>query len=229
MLASMPLLPSGFIEPCLPSKVSKPPTGGRWLHEIKIDGYRLLPHRDAERVRLITRHRTDLSDWYPYVGAAIAGLKCTNCIIDGEIASPDESGVPSFNRLQRRQPALLYAFDLLELDGADLRFEPIEVRKATLATLLDKAQGPITLCEYIEGDAMLIFQHACKLGYEGIVSKRAGSRYRSGRSLDWLKMKNPESDAVARERGAVAALAISTEMSAADLRCSGVRRRGDNI
>jgi len=73
---------------------------------------------------------------------------------------------------------------------------------------------------------MLIFQHACKLGYEGIVSKRAGSRYRSGRSLDWLKMKNPESTLSPGNGGRGA---ISTEMSAADLRCSGVRRRGDNI
>ena len=192
--------PSGFIEPCLPSKTSKPPTCGRWLHEIKIDGYRLLPHRGTDGVRLITRHGIDLSHRYPDVGAAIVSLRCTSCIIDGEIASPDESGVPSFNLLQRRQPALLYAFDILELDGADPRAKPIEVRKATLAKLLDKAQGPIIFCEYIEGDAMLIFQHACKLGYEGIVSKRADSRYRSGRSLDWLKMKNPKSDAVARER-----------------------------
>jgi len=94
----------------------------------------------------------------------------------------------------------LFAFDLLELDDRDLRREPLEVRKATLASVLAKAGSGLRLNEHMEHhDGELVFRHACKLGLEGIVSKRLGSRYRSGRSPDWLKMKNPDAPAVKRE------------------------------
>jgi bifunctional non-homologous end joining protein LigD len=94
----------------------------------------------------------------------------------------------------------LFAFDLLELNGDDLRREPLEVRKATLASVLAKAGSGLRLNEHMaHDDGELVFRHACKLGLEGIVSKRLGSRYRSGRSHDWLKMKNPEAPAVKRE------------------------------
>ena len=100
----------------------------------------------------------------------------------------------------QRGDAFLYAFDLLELDGTDLRREPIEVRKATLASILRKSRPGVRLNEHLEHDCGLtVFQHACQLGCEGIVSKRLGSRYRSGRSPDWLKFKNPEAPAVRRE------------------------------
>jgi ATP-dependent DNA ligase len=108
------------------------------------------------------------------------------------------------SRLHRTLPAepqaFLYAFDLLELDGADMRREPIEVRKATLASILRKSRHGLRLNEHLEhpeGD--VVFRHACKMGLEGIVSKRLGSRYRSGRSPDWLKFKNPQAPAVKRE------------------------------
>src|SRR3954449_9311083 len=94
----------------------------------------------------------------------------------------------------------LYAFDLLELNGTDLRREPIEVRKATLASILRKSRPGVRLNEHLEHpDGALVFAHACKMGVEGIVSKRLGSRYRSGRSPDWLKFKNPAAPAVKRE------------------------------
>src|SRR5262249_58729949 len=94
----------------------------------------------------------------------------------------------------------LFAFDLLELDGRDLRREPLEVRKATLASVLRKAGPGVQLNEHLEHeDGEVVFRHACKMGLEGIVSKRLGSRYRSGRSPDWLKMKNPAAPAVERE------------------------------
>ena len=108
----------------------------------------------------------------------------------------DENGVSSFDRLRYRRDdggVFLYAFDLIELDGADLRREPLEVRKATLASVLAKASPGLRLNEHIiEPDGTIVFAHACKLGLEGIVSKRKGSRYRSGRSPDWLNSKNPE-------------------------------------
>jgi bifunctional non-homologous end joining protein LigD len=115
----------------------------------------------------------------------------------------DEKGVAAFQLLRHRRnepQAFLYAFDLLELTGADLRKEPIEVRKATLASTLRKSRHGVRLNEYLEhpeGD--VVFRHACKMGLEGIVSKQLGSRYRSGRSPDRLKLKNPEAPAVRRE------------------------------
>jgi bifunctional non-homologous end joining protein LigD len=115
----------------------------------------------------------------------------------------DERGVTVFSVLRRRrneEHAFLYAFDLLELDGNDLRREPIEVRKATLASILRQSRHGVRLNEHLahpEGD--IVFAHACKMGLEGIVSKRLGSRYRSGRSPDWLKFKNPAAPAVKRE------------------------------
>jgi len=93
----------------------------------------------------------------------------------------------------------LYAFDLIELNGDDLRHDPLEVRKATLANVLAKAGNGIRLNDHIEDDGPIVFRHACKLGLEGIVSKRKDSPYRSGRSPDWLKSKNPACEAVKRE------------------------------
>ena len=99
-----------------------------------------------------------------------------------------------------RAKAFLYAFDLVELNGADLRREPIEVRKAMLASILRKSRHGLRLNEHLAHDCGLtVFEHACQLGCEGIVSKRLGSRYRSGRSPDWRKFKNPQAPAVRRE------------------------------
>ena len=113
-----------------------------------------------------------------------------------------ERPLPCFDRIRYRRhhrDVFLYAFDLIELDGDDLRRDPIKTRKATLALVLAKATPGIRLNEHIEGDGQTIFRHVCKLGLEGIVSKRKGSPYRSGRSPDWLKVKNPACAAVKRE------------------------------
>jgi bifunctional non-homologous end joining protein LigD len=93
----------------------------------------------------------------------------------------------------------LYAFDLIELNGDDLRHDPLEVRKATLRSMLAKAGLGLRFNEHLEGDGPTVFAHACKMGLEGIVSKRLGSRYRSGRSKEWLRFKNPDAPAVKRE------------------------------
>jgi ATP-dependent DNA ligase len=114
----------------------------------------------------------------------------------------DEDGMPSFDRIRYRRhdgSVFLYAFDLIDLGGDDLRREPFEVRKATLKSVLTKAGPGLRLNEHIEADGPTVFAHACKMGLEGIVSKRKGSLYRSGRSPDWLKMKNPNAPAVTRE------------------------------
>jgi bifunctional non-homologous end joining protein LigD len=129
-------------------------------------------------------------------------LRARSCIIDGEAVCCGDNGLPSFDRIRYRRhdgEVFLYAFDLIELDGDDLRREPLDVRKATLASLLRRAAHGLRLNEHIEADGPTVFAHACKLGLEGIVSKRRTSTYRSGRSSDWLKSKNPACEAVRRE------------------------------
>src|SRR5262245_11417496 len=120
----------------------------------------------------------------------------------GEAVACDDNGVASFDliRHQRANESIfLYAFDLIELTGDDLRRDPLEVRKAALRGMLAKAGLGLRFNEHIEGDGPTVFAHACKLGLEGIVSKRRDSAYRSGRSPDWLKMKNANAPAVKRE------------------------------
>jgi bifunctional non-homologous end joining protein LigD len=192
-----------FIEPCLPLPADRPPSGTDWIHEIKHDGYRLMARRDSVGIRLITRRGNDWSDRFPLVVEAVNQLKVRSCLIDGEVVCCDERGLARFDVLRHRRNealAFLYAFDLLELDGTDLRREPLEVRKTTLASVLRKSRPGVRLNEHMEHpEGAVVFQHACKTGLEGIVSKRLGSRYRSGRSPDWLKFKNPQAPAVKRE------------------------------
>jgi bifunctional non-homologous end joining protein LigD len=133
---------------------------------------------------------------------SLARLRSRSCIIDGEAVACDDNGIASFDLVRHHRAngsVFLYAFDLIELNGDDLRRDPLEVRKATLASVLAKAGPGIRFNEHIEGDGPSVFAHACKLGLEGVVSKRKDSPYRSGRSLHWLKMKNPAAPAVKRE------------------------------
>jgi ATP-dependent DNA ligase len=193
---------AGFIAPCLPTKAHTLPSGGLWLHEIKHDGFRVIARKDGERVRLYSRPGNDLTYRFPLIVEALARLRSRSCIIDGEAVCCDEDGMPSFDRIRYRRhdaSVFLYAFDLIELSGDDLRREPLEVRKATLKSVLAKAGSGLRLNEHIEADGPTVFAHACKMGLEGIVSKHKTSTYRSGRSPDWLKMKNPEAPAVKRE------------------------------
>jgi ATP-dependent DNA ligase len=163
----------------------------------------MMARRDPVGIRLLTRNGNDWSNRFPLVMEAVNHLKVRSCLIDGEVVCCDERGLAVFHVLHQRHSeatAFLYAFDLLELDGADMRREPIEVRKETLASILRKARHGVRLNQHLEHpDGELVFAHACKMGLEGIVSKRLGSRYRSGRSPDWLKFKNPACEAVRRE------------------------------
>jgi bifunctional non-homologous end joining protein LigD len=164
----------GFIPSCLPTKAPRPPTGEAWLHGIK-HGFRIVVRKDGARVRLYSRPGNDVTNRFTLIVEALGRLRSRSCIIDGEAVCCGDDGVPSFDRIRyRRHDAslFLYAFDLIEIDGEDLRRETF-VRP--------------------------LFAHACKMGLEGIVSKRKDSRYRSGRSPDWLKSKNPACEAVKRE------------------------------
>jgi bifunctional non-homologous end joining protein LigD len=196
------VLPVGFIAPCLPTKAPTPPSGALWLHEIKHDGFRVVARKDGAKVRLYSRPGNDLTYRFPLIVQSLARLRSRSCIIDGEAVACDNTGMPSFNRIRYRRhdtSVFLYAFDLIELNGDDLRRDPLEVRKATLSSVVAKAGAGIRLNEHIEADGPTVFAYACKMGLEGIVSKRKDSPYRSGRSPDWLKMKNPACAAVKRE------------------------------
>jgi ATP-dependent DNA ligase len=193
---------SRSIEPCLPRPAKEPPTGDDWLHEIKHDGFRILARRDARGIRLYTRNGYNFADRFPRIVEAIESLPVQSCFIDGEAIVVDENGLSVFDLIRYRQhdsAAVLCAFDLIELDGEDLRQKPIEERKHTLANVLFRECDGIAFNRHYDCDGAIIFKHACALGCEGIVSKRVGSSYRSGRVNYWLKIKNPAAPAVKRE------------------------------
>jgi bifunctional non-homologous end joining protein LigD len=145
-------LAAGFIAPCLPTKTDKLPSGGQWLHEIKRDGFRIIARKEGPRVRLYSRPGDDLTSRFPLIVETLARLRSRSCIIDGEAVACDDNGVASFDliRHQRANESIfLYAFDLIELNGDDLRRDPLQVRKATLASILAKASPGIRLDEQV--------------------------------------------------------------------------------
>ncbi len=195
----------GYIPPCIPTRAHKPPAGPDWVHEIKHDGYRLQVHRDGDGVRLFARRGHDWSARYPAIASTAAKLRARSFTLDGEAVVCGPDGVAIFDALHRRgtvSEAMLYAFDLLELDGEDLRGLPLVDRKKRLARLLGRRGVGMVLSAHTADDGATIFQHACKLGLEGIVSKRLSASYRSGPSRDWVKIKNPDSPAMLRAREA---------------------------
>ena len=194
--------PVGHIPPCLPSRAVRPPSGPNWLHEIKHDGFRIIARRNANGVRLYTRNGYDFAGRFPQIVEAISKLKVRSCFIDGEAIVVDERGLSAFDLLRswrHDHAALLCAFDLIEIDGKDLRSTPLEQRKQALADLLHPERDGIAFNVHYDCDGATVFKQACALGCEGIVSKRLGSPYRSGRVEHWLKVKNPKAPAVKRE------------------------------
>jgi bifunctional non-homologous end joining protein LigD len=172
---------ANFIEPCLLSPAPKPPAGTNWIHEIKHDGFRLMARRDPVGIRLITRRGHDWSNRYPLVVEAVNLLNVRSCLIDGEVVCCDEKGVAAFQLLRHRRNeprAFLYAFDLLELNGTDLRREPIEVRKATLASILRKSRHGVRLNEHLEHDCGLRCFSTPALGRLEGVGEDGGDRLR---------------------------------------------------
>jgi bifunctional non-homologous end joining protein LigD len=183
-------------EPCLPRPAKEPPTGPGWIHEIKHDGFRILARRDANGVRLFTRNGYNFADRFPMIVAALKNLPVRSCFIDGEAIVVDKNGLSVFDLIRYQQhdhAAVLCAFDLIELDGEDLRQSPFEYRKRALAELLRQKTDCIILNAHYEGDGAAIYKAACTL------SKRLGSPYRAGRSDHWIKVKNPAAPAVKRE------------------------------
>jgi bifunctional non-homologous end joining protein LigD len=199
----MPPRSDGYIPPCIPTRAPKPPVGADWVHEIKHDGYRLQVRREGEAVRLFTRRGYDWTTRYPAIVVTAMQLRATSFTLDGEAVVCGPDGIAIFDALHRRatvSEAMLYAFDLLELDGNDLRGLSLGDRKKRLARLLGKRRVGIVISEHTDEDGATIFQQACKMGLEGIVSKRLSAPYRSGPSRDWVKVKNPDSPAMVRAR-----------------------------
>ena len=188
--------PPGFIEPCLPTLARTVPSSPQWVHEIKHDGFRFICRRDGDRVRVFSRRGNDYTDRVPLIAKALAKLRVKSVTLDGEGVACRPDGVSDFDRLRAAvgrlgsRDAFLYAFDLLELNGDDLRPYEWQVRRATLASLLRKASNGIQLSGVMT-DGDMLFRHACAMGLEGIVAKRRDRPYRSGRSPDWIKVKNP--------------------------------------
>ena len=194
------LRPVGFVEPCIPTLAEKPPVGIAWVHEIKHDGYRLMVWRDGERVRLFTRRGYDWTKRYPRIVNSARKLRSTRFLIDGEAVVVGDDGVSDFDKLHsggHNAEALLYAFDMLSLDGADIRDQRLEDRRASLRLMLTHPES-IRFSDGREGDGEPIFRQACSMGLEGIISKRRDSSYQSGRTKSWLKIRNPDSPAARR-------------------------------
>jgi bifunctional non-homologous end joining protein LigD len=186
-----------FVPPALATLRAEAPSGAGWLHEVKLDGYRIQARLDHGEVRLLTRRGLDWKDKFPNIAAAVAKLPAETALLDGELVVEDESGISSFSALQadlkarRHDRFVYYAFDLLHLDGVDLTRGPLTQRKAALARLLERAKrdGLIRLSEHLQDEGALVLRQACRMKLEGIVSKRPDAPYASGRSDDWIKAK----------------------------------------
>lgn len=188
----------GFIPPCLARLRNNPPTGDEWVHEVKFDGYRMQAHVNRGQVKLYTR--TGL-DWTHRFGTAIsgvlAGLDLDTAVIDGEIVVLAENGVSAFSELQlalsdnRLDRMTFFVFDLLHLDGEDLTGRPLLERKERLRDLLAGVdeEGPVRFSEHFSEPGKTMLSHACRMGLEGVVSKRADASYSGGRGQDWIKSK----------------------------------------
>jgi bifunctional non-homologous end joining protein LigD len=180
----------GFIEPALASSIDKVPSGARWIHEIKFDGYRVQVHLANASASVFTRRGYDWTRRFKKIAWDAWHINAGSVIIDGEVVVPAEDGTSDFSVLQNELKGtsnriVLVAFDLLYLNGYDLRKLPLAERKAHLKKLVGKTDIQFSESFTVSGDE--IFQHACKVGLEGVVSKVADSPYRSGRGNDWVK------------------------------------------
>jgi len=196
------------VEPCLAQLQSKAPIGDDWAFEVKWDGYRLAVHIIGKRVRIITRGGHDWTPRFPTIAHDALELGLDSAILDGEAVVLDERGASDFGALQKAlggrggkrfaAEARLYAFDLLYLNGHDLRDQPLTERREMLADVLAaQPHASIGLSEEIDAEGSAFLKRACELGLEGIIAKRRSAPYRSGRGGDWLKIKCIQSESFA--------------------------------
>jgi bifunctional non-homologous end joining protein LigD len=187
--------PPDFVEPMKAKLVDSMPSDN-WIYEIKFDGYRALALRGGIETRILSRNQKDLGSKFPEVKESIAALNVQDAMIDGEVVALDEKGRSSFQLLQSfdmgedRPPIVFYAFDLLRLNGKDLRSLPIEERKTKLEQLLKTPPGVIRYSVSFTKDVQELLNRARELGLEGLIGKRIGSRYEAGkRTGAWIKLK----------------------------------------
>lgn len=220
-----------FIEPCHPSERDEPPLGVDWVHEIKMDGYRAQVHLADGRAIVYSRRGHDWSEEFSAIARAAESLPVRDAVLDGEGIVQDRMGIADFNALRReigRKRAgqiSYYAFDLLFLNGEDLRAQPLVERKRRLQHLLEGAAPTLLFAEYVEDDAEVVFREACRMGLEGIVSKRRNSPYRSGRQSFWIKSK-------CRKSGTFAIVGFVEKLGAKPRRLASFyvgRRQGDRL
>jgi len=173
--------------------VEAPPNGDEWLHEIKHDGYRIVARIEEGEVRLVSRNGKDWTKEFPQVARGVGRLPAGTALLDGEVAAVLPNGATSFQALQRRAeggvPLVYFAFDLLHLDGWDLRGVRLEDRKQVLRRLLESAPDVLRFSDHVRGQGPEFFEKAREAGLEGVVSKRADAPYREGRGGDWRKAK----------------------------------------
>lgn len=193
----------GFIEPCRPALKDRPPEHGKWIQEIKHDGYRLQAHLIQGKAALYTRRGYDWSDRVSSVAAELKKLPASEVVLDGELVVQNQRGISDFHELQTdlaagRTDRLSYlVFDVLYLDGIDLRETALITRRQLLEELIGKlpeVSRRIRMSEYFEADSHTVFNQACAMGLEGIIAKRSDSPYRSGQQELWIKVKCVKTD-----------------------------------
>lgn len=192
---SKPSFHPGFVSPQLAILDDAIPSGAQWVHEFKFDGYRLQAHKKKGVARLYTRGGHEWTHKFRHIAQEVQRLPAENLIIDGEIVSATKTGLADFSGLQADLAAgdqsrmVFYAFDILYLDGFDLRDAPLIARKDLLASFLAEADvSRILLSEHFE-DGRALLKESCRIGGEGVVSKKRDARYRSTRAKTWLKIK----------------------------------------
>ena len=189
-----------YIEPCDPTLRERAPGGGHWRYEIKADGYRAQLHLQDGSAKVYSRTGLDWTEQFSSIAAAAPELNADTAVIDGEAVVYGANGVPDFQQLRRelgrRRSARIryHAFDLLYLNGYDLRGLAYLERKRLLQQVLKEAPEPFVYVEDLEAEGDDVFRAACNLGLEGIVAKRADAPYRSGRQGSWIKLKCKKSD-----------------------------------
>jgi bifunctional non-homologous end joining protein LigD len=192
----------GFFMPCIPTKGISVPAGPDWLHEIKYDGYRLRVERNGDRVRLITRGGYDWTKRFPWIVEAALKNRQRQFIVDGEAVILGIDGISDFTALhsgKHNDEVQLCAFDILAMDGNDLRDLPLSMRNRKLARLLASRPDGIFLSEFEQGEiGPDLLRAACRMGLEGLVSKHRDRLYRGGRQKHWIKVKNRKHPAMYR-------------------------------
>ena len=190
----------GFVEPCDPTLHQRAPTGDGWVYEIKTDGYRAQVHIRNGRVTVYSRSGYDWTEQFAPLAKAASKLKVREAIIDGEATVLGNTGLPDFQALRRElgnrdsSRLLFHAFDLLYLNGRDLRRVALLQRKHALKSILQDSPSALVYVDFLEADGSSVFEHACRMGLEGIVAKRVDAPYRSGRQDSWIKLKCTKSD-----------------------------------